>query len=84
MEHNRFKYLRNLYIGLAVLEFLVLAILFVTKGQLIEGNWFEEVTKWLLMYVFIYIVLGVVCYAPFRLWEAKVNEKKNPGNKDTK
>ena len=74
----------NLNWIMVAVVFAVLAIGFLCRyfgaGYPVEANWTEEVLKYLIMWPVLSVIIGVVLWAPFKAFAAKI--AKNRGAKE--
>lgn len=60
--------------------FVILAAVFCyryfTIGTPVEPTWFEEVTKYLFMWIPLTVICWTICYGPFTLLSAYLAKKK--------
>ena len=59
----------------AVVAFVVVALVGVLFGRVVEANLAEEIGKWLLMDIGITAIVCVIAYAPVGVWASRNAEK---------
>ena len=70
----------NLNWILVAVVFAVLAIVFLCRligvGYPVEDTWAEEVLKYLFMWPILSVIVGTICYVPFKALSSKIARKR--------
>lgn len=59
----------------AVVAFVIVAIIGLLFGKVVEANLAEEIGKWLLMDIGITAIVCVIAYAPVGVWASRNADK---------